>query len=141
MALDLSKNSSAKSIYELSQVEDGGGMAYVDRGDSPAHDFIREDFIADSSWHTLDLSSIVPEGTTSVHLRIQVKSILVNYSINFRKKGNVNEYNMNAIVIQVAGVQRHEDRLVACDSGRKIEYKVVGSNWEIINILVKGWFV
>ena len=116
------------------------GHKYYDRGDPASEDFSAADFTKDGVWHTLDLSGIVPEGTASVHLRIVISSNLAGNAVSLRKKGNTQLVNMAVVAIPAANITYYQDRYVACDSNRQIEYFVPDAYWPIINISVRGWF-
>ena len=112
---------------------------YIDRGDPLDYDFTKDDFIADAQWHDLDLSSIVPEGATLIHIRVRL-SCFDLAGLQFRKKGNTNIINTAIMKIQVANIFYYEDFLVACDSSRKIQYLSSNVTWNNLDLTIRGWF-
>lgn len=116
------------------------GHKYYDRGDPAAEDFSTADFTKDGTWHTLDLSSIVPEGTVMVYLRVRIQSNLANNAVSLRKHGNLYDINRAVVALQVAMLIYYQDKWVACDSNRKIEYHIPAGYWPIIDVSVRGWF-
>ncbi|MCK5606988.1 hypothetical protein KAR91_34110, partial [Candidatus Pacearchaeota archaeon] len=93
----------------------------------------------DSAWHDLDLSSIAPVGTISIHLRVGLTGDSVNDIIKFRKNGNSNEHTMHIQEIVAAFVNQYAEHTVACDSGRIIEYHMNGVTG--CTIWVLGWWL
>lgn len=114
--------------------------AYNDRGDLPSYDFSKTDFTKDGEWHVLNLSDKVPEGTTLIHLGVAAVIAYNNSYIQFRKNGNVNNINKNVIVIRLGNKEYYEDRWVACDEGRKIEYWMSNRTWVQLDVFVRGSF-
>jgi len=112
---------------------------YYDRGDPVSEDFSVGDFTKDGVWYDLDLSSIVPEGATLVHLRVKLCAPSLA-GIQFRKKGNVNVVNVSMAKTQVANVYYYQDTYVICDSNRVIQYIVGPVSWTVIDVTVRGWF-
>lgn len=115
------------------------GHKYYDRGDPASEDFSVADFSKDGVWHTLDLSSIVPEGTVAVYLRVRMVSNLANNHISLRKKGNFYDINRAVVALQVANLMYYQDKWVACDSNRKIEYRIPAGYWPTIDVSVRAW--
>jgi len=112
---------------------------YTDRGDPDAVDFEVGDLIANGAWHDLDLSSIIAEGATLVHLRVKIYDDAAERAISFRKKGNSNEINIGVAKENYAERSNYEDVWVACDSNRVIEYKATNTTITILDITVAGW--
>lgn len=118
-----------------------GATGYVDRGDPSSWDFSKTDFTTDGEWHILNLSSIVPEGTTIVHLSVYAYNAYNESWIFFCKKGIVNrEFNREPMHLQHGGnIEYYQSMWVACDSDRKIEYWMTNRDWGKIDVLVRGW--
>ena len=113
--------------------------SYVDRGDPASWDYSKADLTTDGQWHTLDLSSIVPEGATLVHLKIKAQIAYNNMIIGFCKKGIVNKQNGATLMIRHGNNEYYEEAWVACDADRKIEYWTSDQTWVMLDILVRGW--
>ena len=60
---------------------------YYDRGDPATVDFGLGDLTTDGTWRDLDLSSIVPDGTTAVAIFIHINDDDANRSICLEKMG------------------------------------------------------
>ena len=125
--------------YHLNATKYNNNSYYEDRGDPSTYDFIKTDFTTDGNWHDLDLSSIIPEETVLVHVRVRLSSSFLA-GLQFRKKGNSNTINVAVMKIQVAGVYYYEDFLVACDNDRKIQYLASNLAWTALDFSVRGWF-
>ena len=69
------------------------GNKFIDRGDFSGTDFSESTFTAVASWADLDLSSIIPAGTTAVLITLYIRDSAVNSEFDFRTKGNVNISN------------------------------------------------
>ena len=113
---------------------------YVDRGDPNAWDITEATMTLDYGWYDLDLSSIVPTGTTAVSLLVYQKCSATNAGTSFRKKGHTNGFNVPAIYSQVANIANKLSMVVACDANRVIQYSGPATITDL-DILVKGWFV
>jgi len=118
----------------------GVEVGYVDRGDPASADFDQTDLTQDGAWHDLDLSSIVPVGVKVVSVNFQLSDTAAGSYMIFRKNGNSNSVTRTVIGTQVANVVTYSDGIVACDSGRVIEY-LVSQAISSITITVKGWWI
>lgn len=118
-------------------MEQVGAITYVDRGNLDVYDFTKNDFITDQNWHDLDLSNIVPVGTTLVHIRIRLSTPSLA-GFQFRKKGDVSGINAMVMKVQVANVYYYEGDFVACDSNRMIQYLVSNVTWNVIDVAIRG---
>jgi len=95
---------------------------------------------ADASYHELDLSAIVPEGTTFALLRCNAQCQVIDAVILFRKNGNTNEINAFRLDIHVPDSPYDLNFLVPLDANRKCEYKADYVAWTSINVVVLGYF-
>lgn len=116
------------------------GHKLIDRGDPATYDFAIGDLIVDGAYHPLDLSPIVPVGAVAVKLCVSIVSGNANQSIYFKKNGNTNGINIDAVSIGVAAGNAVHCVTVFCDSDRKIEYYAT-SGLSTINIAVCGWIL
>jgi hypothetical protein len=114
--------------------------SYVDRGDPADWDFTDTDLTKDNNWYDLDLSGILPSGVSSVLLRVFIRSPLVGEFISFRKNGNSNTFNIDALFTQVGDGWMRSSVVVAVDDNRTIEYNISSANFDFIFISVGGWF-
>lgn len=128
------------AIWESAPAPAPAPVSYNDRGDPASWDFSKTAFTADGAWHVLDLSSIVPEGATVIHLGIGAVIAYSNSYIQFRKKGNINDINKKVIVILFGNKEYYEEAWVACGTDRKIEYWMSNRTWVQLDVMVRGWF-
>ena len=134
---------------ELEELSDGSettlhshaaaGMTYVDRGDPSSVDIDKDDLTLDQTWNEIDLSSIVPVGAVTVHLRIIINAATLDCYLRLRKKGNTSEHNAANCYIPVANKIIAFDKWVCCDSDRIIEYWGHAITWATLDITVAGW--
>lgn len=111
----------------------------VDRGDPSAYDWINANFTKDNTWRDLDCSSIVPAGARFISLKFNAAASATQVSINFRKNGNTNLYNVksySSLVVTIAQVFQVEN--IPCDTNRIIEYQISG-DWTINGVVITGW--
>lgn len=113
---------------------------YADRGDPAAYDFDKDDFTKDGAWHDLDLSSIVPVCVKAVLLIGHVEGNGVDWTIMFRKKGNVNEVNHGGMETLRANVERCRMIICSVDTNRVLQYKADNQNWATLDLAVRGWW-
>jgi len=113
---------------------------YCDRGDPAAYDYAKEDLTLDGAWHDLDLSDIVSVCAKAVLLVGHVEGNAVDWTIVFRKKGNVNEVNHGGMETLRANVERCRMMIVACDTNRVIQYKADNQAWATLDLGVRGWW-
>ena len=121
--------------------DNGDFAVYVDRGDPVDYDFQVGDLTTDGAWHDLDLSSIVPEGATLVHLRILVMDGLTVQLLYIAEKGNSNAANSLFVQTQVANIVSFNEGIVKLDSSRVVQYKASNTTWTTMNIVVRGWYI
>lgn len=114
---------------------------FQNRGDPFSPDFAVGDLITDNLWHDLDLSSIIGSGSTSVLLRIRIQDGAIGSFIQLRKNGNLNTSNSSVVRIQTANSVNDADFVVACDADRVIEYIASNVTFEILDIIVKAWWI
>ncbi len=113
---------------------------FHDRGDPSGFDFSQGDLITDGNWYDLDLSSIVPVGTKTILLRVDMRDTGVQLEFRLRENGNSNIFNMSAIFNQVSNFWVQQDMIVSCDSNRIIEYWATNTTFDNIDIVVSGWW-
>jgi len=114
---------------------------YVNRGDPGSADFTVGDFTRDGSWHTLDLSSIVPEGVNAVNIRLTIKSTISNKTFSIRTKGNVNAANIFQSTTQTPVSFFAQMGLVFLNDSREIEYHIQSSDINQIFMVINGWWL
>ncbi len=130
----------SNEVWECSRESAPPPVSYNDRGDPSSVDFSKTDFTTNGEWHVLNLSGIVPEGATLVHLLISANTAYNNSWIRFCKKGIVNKINADWMSIRHGNTENYESKWVACDADRKIEYWMSNQVWIQLDVLVRGWF-
>lgn len=114
---------------------------YVDRGDPAAWDFNIDSFTEAWSWTELSLASIVPAGAYAVHILVNCRTTTAQEEIMFRKHGNSNEVNMSELRPMVASLYDVGEFIVTLSSDGKIDYNKYGTHFDVIGLVVKGWFI
>lgn len=114
-----------------------GGIV-LDRGDPNASDFAVGDFTQDTNWYTLVLGA--PEG-----IRFKYYHFILAYtagggggSIQFRKKGNSNSFNITVINAGPGQADMSPDMWVACNADHEIEYNVTMGNFTQLDLTIRG---
>lgn len=115
------------------------GLQYVYRGDPEAYDYTQDTLSADWTWHTLNLSAIIPANAKLVHLRLRALNATVGKSFLVKKVVPTN--GMNIVDLDTLVVSRNtcEDAIVDC-TGQQIAYMASSGIWSGLGILVLGWF-
>lgn len=114
---------------------------FVDRGDPADHDYRTGDLTTDGAWHDMDLSGIVPAGARAVTLRVWLMDNLTAQAFVFRTNGNANAYNAAVVRLQAANTRISQDKIIALDANRVIEYFASNTVWNEYYITVKGWWL
>jgi hypothetical protein len=121
----------------------GGGSFVMRSGIGETADFTQADFPDDDdAWHDLDVSSIVPAGTTLVVFRLAILATEANKKLRIRPKGT-SWGNNTAPSLRTQVANLGIDGLMVCpvDSNRYIQYSAQATTWSAINMVVMGWFI
>ncbi|MBA7526366.1 hypothetical protein ES705_18528 [subsurface metagenome] len=113
----------------------------VNRGALTGWDFSIDDLTADSNWHDLDLSSIIPAKATFVLLNLIIDNITAERSIRFRTKTVSGETYYAALHAQFGGRLTDGHYIVALDANRVIQYRATASGWIRLDINVIAWWL
>lgn len=116
-----------------------GDFNYTDRGDPSSADFSGGTIVKNGAWHDLDLSGIVGEAHRLVLMRVFAESDYANDYILFRTNGNVNTANTSRLTTQNDGVEIEADLWIWTDAAGVIEYWVSDSDWNSLEIFIRGW--
>jgi len=122
------------------ELQPGTFKFFHDRGDPAEVDFDINDFIIDQDWHTQDLSSVVPQSASAVLFSIEIRSTGGGSWLKFRKYGNQYQAAVTTVVLQVDNNVLYDTVICSLDSTRKIEYMIQETEWDIISLVVLGWF-
>jgi len=114
---------------------------FVNRGDPANPDWELGDFTLNSSWHTLDMSSIIPTNARGVLLRGDCLCQAVGWGVHFKTKGNVNSPNMSAFAAQTADVGFQVDTVVIPNTNREIIYMGYANVFTQLEVTVGGWWL
>jgi len=114
---------------------------FIDRGDYVLNDFENGDFTIDGNWHELDLSGIIPEGTSAVVIRCGFHCDFVSWMFKVRKAGTTSLLRTSVGIQNVAGVKNSPNPTIGVSSSRKIEYNFEPAANLAVGILVRGWFL
>ena len=124
------------TVEQVSQTAAG----FVDRGDPSAADWTHADLsLSTSHWADLDLSGVVPAGATLVALRVLVATTASAAGLQFREKGNSNDYNVDQVDV-VLNQQNFGTVFVVPSSARVVQYRAVASTTLTAQITVGGWW-
>lgn len=116
-----------------------GKSLVVDRGDAMGADFSMFQLTIDNAFHDLDLSAILPQNATWVHMRVMAVALAPMLLANFRNNGNVYPFTVSTVCTVDNGLESHTPMWVACDANQVIEYQVQTGDWMFIDIFILGW--
>lgn len=118
-----------------------GQLGFFDRGDPAPVDWTQAALTADFLWHVLDCSAIVPANAKTILLNIAIRDNLVGMRLHLREYGNVNVANICEMRTQVGNLYVMKDKICACDSERRVEYRLSATVWSNITITIRGWWL
>lgn len=93
----------------------------------------------DSSWHVLDISSIVPDGAKAVLLRVKLNDSAVGSAFGVRATGSGNTYAAGYAITRVADIVDYQDLWVALDNSRTFEYIVSSVVWTTLEVTIAAY--
>lgn len=117
------------------------GSKLFDRGDPSALDFEVGDLTLNATWQDLDLSGIIPKGACSVSIGVAIKTSLANKWLKLRKKGNVNDINVEKIACLNDNQTTARTLTVTPNKDGIIQYNGVAATWSILDMGVRRWIV
>jgi len=117
------------------------GIYWVDRGDTATPDLETGDFVADSAWHDLNLSGIVPSNAILMYCRLILNSVNLGDRLLLRKKGYTSEYNMSDIRIVVPNIYTIAYPIISLNENGIAEYKRLNPEFNFIEMTVRGWWI
>lgn len=113
----------------------------VDRGALASADFSHADLTLDGNPHSLDLSAIVPQGATWVHLRVEVTPATIPGGIVFFKYSRGSDYTAWVAGSPVVAVPVSLLGMIPIDSDRVIGYASACAPATTIYIAIIGWSI
>lgn len=95
------------------------------------------------TWYDLDLSSIVPVGTTSVEIRLEALDNLAGSLFMLRKKGQEHEFQVGCIQSSVGNKPECDQIKIGVGVDRTIQFAAdpKASDWTSIGLLIMGWYI
>ncbi|MBA7524153.1 hypothetical protein ES705_16290 [subsurface metagenome] len=112
---------------------------YVDRGHVTEPDFTKADLTLDGDWYDLDLSGIIPVGTTDVLLGTKLQSGAMGGSLMVHTPNTDDFYNVDSTQTLADWPLLRDSLFVSCDANRIIRYYGTFIYWETLDITVRGW--
>ena len=113
----------------------------MDRGDFDFYDWELPDLTLDWLWHDLDMSAIVPPGAGLVLCHLNINSTDAGNLLRFRKKGQVFQSNMSERITQVGNRSASYGIWIMPNDDAVAEYLGAVVPWQVIDIIVRGWFI
>lgn len=117
---------------------------YYERTPCGAYDWLETDFVKDNNYHTLDLSGIVPEGTSCVSLHCKGKAASIGAAKLFRvsRDGSPQHGASCRLRPQVANVEIAMLFTCGVTTDRTIRYmRPETSDFTDLVMTVKGWWL
>lgn len=133
--LDASAKLPAVDGSELTNL---AGMVVMRNSDPSTYDWTKSSFTADSSYHDLDCSSIVPSGASGIIFTYYIMDNLNDKQFRLRKNGNSYSHEIG-IAYTVANKYVGGNFWIPCDSDRKVEYYLTSTTWSYVYLSVIGW--
>ena len=127
--------------YSTPTVSNGGdGLTFVPRTPSGAWDFSTGSFTADSAWHSLDVSSIVPSGAKLALVHAGAVSGSAGSVFFVAPYGFTGAAGYLSLHCSVAGREIDGTCFIAMDSNQKLNYYCNPAvSTRVIAIL--GWWI
>jgi len=116
------------------------GISWHDRGNAIFYDYLADYLTKDGAWHDLDISALVGKGQKLVLLRTYISETAGGKKCQFRTKGNIDDYNVSRCVTHVANKTNDKECWVYTDVNGVVEYYFDVTTWNIINLVIRGWF-
>lgn len=141
LGIVLADTSSAGNFLRDDGVWAAGAALTLRSGAS--YDYLIATFTRDGVWHDLDLSSILPVGTTKFWCRVIVKADAAIKIFGFRANGKTGDSDSHYSATAVANVNYYGDLgPIGVDAGRIVEYFCTnesGFTWGIISMVVTAY--
>ena len=116
------------------------GHKFVDRGIIEDYDFDKTTLVQDSSYHDLDLSSIVPHGNIPVLIQFVCNHTSAPKYMKVRKKGATNDYQAFVYCVHTADLDMRGEFIVLCNKDSKLEYLFDTPAWFACRFTIMGWW-
>lgn len=113
---------------------------FVDRGDAADEDWLMPPLLADSAWHELDISGVVPLTATCVAFSLITVNANIGEHIAMRTLGNVITNNESFMNSMVAFMVQGDFFLCHPSEDGKVEYWIDAGGWAYVGLTVRGWW-
>jgi len=119
----------------------GGGDVTVYRGNVTEADWEAADLTIDDAYHDLDLSSVVPVGTTHVQMVVQGLSADITMAFQLKEKDSTNAVVARNMNIRVTVKPYMRETWLAVNADRIVEYNSTVGTWLMLRLTVTAWKV
>ena len=116
------------------------GLKYVHRTAVEGYDYDETTLSQDGAWHTISLAAIIPASAKLVLLRVGAAHASPGQYFRVAKAGESNLYSFVNVATQVAYIINEQTALVDC-TGQQIKYWASFGMWDILSLVVLGWFL
>jgi len=117
------------------------GQRLMVKADQESYDFVKTDLTTDYQYHDLDLSGIIPAGTTAVLLWGAFKGNTNNVEVCLARAGYSGNYLKGLFIQQVAYIGHGFSAIIPVSPDLKIKYRISNVTYDYINLQVAGWFI
>jgi hypothetical protein len=94
----------------------------------------------DGTTQTLDLSSIIPEGTKAVLIRVEMSDDAANSELMLKQYGYTNNIVCGKALTQVANIPVEQLLIVSVGTDRRLQYRCTNTTWTSIYLTICGWW-
>lgn len=108
---------------------------FVARNDGPVWDYNIADLTLDGSWHTLDYSSILPDGASAVYLKVVALLDSGTPTVKFRRDSSHYQFFYNLFHSDYM----NERFIIPVNSNKTFEYNI-DSSVSAVDMVVTGWW-
>lgn len=114
---------------------------YVDKASCSTNLTLLGDLTVDNAWHTLDLSSWLPEGARAINVSVKFSSATVGDFVRLRTPPDTGSPHRCIIRPVVANITHNIVFVLGVTSDRTIEYRISGVGWTELSFRYRGWFL
>ncbi len=114
---------------------------FIRRDDPGAWDWTLLNLTANSAWHILDCSGIVPAGAKAILFNQQCANDYSHKSFYLRYPGDPQWNACPGIITQLANIQITRCNVVTCPTDRRIHYRLTTGGWTHAYLQILGWWL
>jgi hypothetical protein len=106
-------------------------------------DFEEGDFVNNTNWNNVSLSSLVPLGTRKVQFAIFLKDNLAGSAMDLRDCGLSGNFQFSRVSSVIANIEQPEQHEIFLDRNRcfQVRFSPQPSLWSYIRVVIIGWYV